>query len=100
MRSRPHISALASEAFTLFSLNKTAKWLDGLDAETRKTVITDARAATPGMYRKFKERQEAMEKERQLHFEQQKEEVQRREERKTAELVQVNSMIRQTLNGE
>jgi hypothetical protein len=52
VRSRPNISALASEAFTLFSLKKTAQWLDGLDAETQKPVITDARAATPGMYSK------------------------------------------------
>jgi hypothetical protein len=75
------ISGFAAEAFTLFTMNHTSKWLNSLDDEKRHNVIAEARKATPSMYRNFKDRQLKIQQEQATHFRQQAEDRQRREQK-------------------
>jgi hypothetical protein len=101
MRTRPNISSFASEAFCLFTMNKTAAWLSSMDDERRRQVTAEARKETPAMFAKFKLHQKALEEERAANLQHLKEEAQRREEKRMIELMslidkvgKVNSMIR------
>lgn len=87
IRSRQNISALASEAFCLFTMNKTSKWLASMDADRRRKVTEEARKETPVMYAKFKARQEAMEEERKANIQRLKEEARLREEKQMVDLM-------------
>jgi hypothetical protein len=92
-RNKPNMCELASEAFILFTLNNTAKWLSNLDNEMPHNVITEARKATPAMYRTFKIRQAKMEEERKAHFREQQEEKRRREEKQMVEMMSLVAKV-------
>lgn len=47
LREKPHASLLALEVHTLFSTNKTSKWLAQQTAHKQESLLTSARRLAP-----------------------------------------------------
>jgi hypothetical protein len=91
-QSKSNITSLAAEAYTLYAMNRTSTWLQGLDSTERNRVISDAKRDTNALRKKFKERQEKIRVEREAMFAAQKEASRQKE-------LQVDAMIRLMLSG-
>jgi hypothetical protein len=92
-RSRPNITTLAVEAYTLYAINHTSTWLEGLEPAERNRVITEARHDTNALRSKFKERQNAIRVEREAIFEAQKEAAQRKEQQQYQALYELSEKV-------
>lgn len=57
LRTRPHISTIAAEASVMFTLNRTAEWLDAKSEEEERHILKDSRKMVKDVVRAFKERQ-------------------------------------------
>ena len=57
LRTRPHISTIAAEASVMFTLNKTAEWLNAKNEEEEKKILKDSRKMVKDTVKAFKERQ-------------------------------------------
>ncbi|KAK3084590.1 hypothetical protein FSP39_015986 [Pinctada imbricata] len=60
MRSKPHIKYLSSEAYIMFSHNKTREWLASKDKETMRMELKDAYRKIGTTRKLFKDRQNAI----------------------------------------
>ena len=57
LRTRPHISTIAAEASVMFTLNKTAEWLNAQTEEEEKKILKDSRKMVKDTVKAFKDRQ-------------------------------------------
>ena len=48
LRTKPHISTIAAEASVMFTLNKTAEWLDAKNEDEEKKILTESRKKVKG----------------------------------------------------
>lgn len=58
MRKNPNMSILASEAYIMFTSNKTKQWLDAKSEEEKKYLVEDAMKVVPNIREAFKEKRE------------------------------------------
>lgn len=58
MRKNPNMSILASEAYIMFTSNKTKQWLDAKSEEEKKYLVEDAMKVVPNTREAFKEKRE------------------------------------------
>ncbi|KAK3096973.1 hypothetical protein FSP39_005288 [Pinctada imbricata] len=58
MRHKPHIKTLSAEAYIMFAMNRTSKWLEEKDDETVRTELKEAYKNVEATRKKFKERKE------------------------------------------
>ena len=78
MRKRPNASAIANEAFVMFTNNKTREWLDAKPEKDRKRLITDASVLAPGLRQKYKIRVKEIANSRKEALEKKREEIERK----------------------
>ena len=65
MQHKPHIKTLSAEAYIMFALNKTRKWLEGKDEESMKKELEEAYKNVESTRRKYKERKEEISRRKQ-----------------------------------
>ena len=58
MREKPNITTLASEAYIMFSHNKTAAWLDAKSPLEKAVIFKQARCSVKHVWKQFKSRQQ------------------------------------------
>jgi hypothetical protein len=64
IKQKPNISTLASEAYIMFSQNKTMAWVNSKDDLEQKNLLSDARKQARIMKSNFKSRKDEIENER------------------------------------
>ena len=72
MTFKPHINALASEAYVAFAANKTGDWLKAKPAEEHNTLIEASRHQVRIMRQKFRYRQNKIKEKRRQKIEEQR----------------------------
>lgn len=58
MRTNPNLSVLASEAYIMFTSNKTKQWLEAKSEEDNTSLVADAMRNVPNMREAFREKRE------------------------------------------
>jgi hypothetical protein len=58
---KPNISTLASEAYIMYSQNRTSAWLKEQDAQTLDALVKEARKSRGKLQQKFRERKKDIE---------------------------------------
>ncbi len=66
MREKPNITTIASEAFIMFSHNKTSEWLETKSPTDKDKLLAAARKSVKSARREFKARQLAIQEARRL----------------------------------
>lgn len=66
---KPNISLIASEAYIMFSHNRTSQWLRNKSDEEKLVLLNDARKNAKVARAKFKERMQEIERRRKLILE-------------------------------
>lgn len=82
LRFKPHISTLASEAYIMFSLNKTSAWLNNKSTEEIRKITEQSRRDVKRIRKKFKERQDVIREQRNARLEKLRQEKEAAEARK------------------
>jgi len=62
LRFKPNISTLATESYVMFTLNKTAQWLEGKSEDQTRQIVEEARGRVKEIRKKFRRRSESIRK--------------------------------------
>ena len=66
VKFRPNATTLTNEAYIMYSYNKTAGWLESLDARKRRQYIEEARREGSQIKAKFKARIKTIEQQQRI----------------------------------
>ena len=86
-------SEIAIKAKLCFAFNNVSDWLDKLDDDARKQVVTQSRSETAAIRTKFKERQEQLRQKAKEVMEKKREEEKQKEQYQMRELVNLTTKV-------
>ena len=82
----PNVSALTTEAFTLFAMNHTYDWLKSKSPTEQRDIVNKSRKDLKSLREKYKQRQEEIIEVRQQNLEAERQQKEKREKARLAEL--------------
>ena len=85
LRFKPNITHIAQEAYIMFCLNETGKWLQQKDTEERIEKIDNARKAAPKLQELYQERRRDIKNQRSENLLKKREEEEKRKARQMKE---------------